>query len=160
MPRSGSVGATCLRSSSARAGGPAAPLEVALASDDLLDDNQLSSPLWRTSPDKKTPGGRKKSVGFAAGGATLGKNGSRRFTCNPQSSRQFMDPSQPPLSRKVSAARYVQMCFRGYLVRKAKRHRSYRINLNYERSVLEGRRERRFLCLGFFQRARSPAMQH
>ena len=65
----------------------------------------------------------------------------------------FLDPNAPHGKKVESAARYVQMCYRGYKVRWARRHRMYRVNLQYELSLLKARKDRRGMCFGFCQRA-------
>ena len=68
----------------------------------------------------------------------------------------FLDPAQPESARRLSAAMYVQNCYRGYRVRAKQAHRMYRVNLKYELSLIRARKDRRGMCVGFFQRARPP----
>ena len=65
----------------------------------------------------------------------------------------FMDAHQPLFKRRSSAASLIQRCFRGFTVRRAWRHRIYKVNLTYEITLLRSKRERRWMALGFVQRA-------
>ena len=59
--------------------------------------------------------------------------------------------------RMAAASTFVSSHYRAQKVRQKFQHRTHRINLPYELSIIEAKRNRRGMCVGFFQRT-PPAL--